>query len=177
MVVFCPKCRTKHALKECPLENVQNVQVCAFCTENHDISHCSKIKILQNCNLEANAEMENLYFMGARRPWQTRPPGMFQNPNLQFPAHDSWNVPMPWQNWSNQQHQSYPQQQWRPYQQYLNHTNNILNHISNTLSHISSILKHISNILNNKQCPSTSTYSTNIICSSTNKSTTTTIII
>jgi hypothetical protein len=23
--------------------------------------------------------------MGARRPWQTRPPGMFQNPNLQFP--------------------------------------------------------------------------------------------
>jgi hypothetical protein len=100
MVVFCPECRTKHALRECPLKNVQNVQVCAFCTENHDISHCSKIKILQNCNLEANAEMENLYLMGARRPWQTRPPSMFQNPNLQFPAHDSWNVPMPWQNWS-----------------------------------------------------------------------------
>ena len=104
MTVFCPKCRKKHALKECPLENIQ---VCAFCTENHDIFHCSKIKVLQNYNLEANAEMENLYLMGARRPWKMRPPGMFQNPNLQFPAHDqipiqnSWNVPMPWKNWSN----------------------------------------------------------------------------
>jgi hypothetical protein len=117
MAVFCPECWMKHALRECPLKFFQNVQVCAFFTENHDISHCSKIKILQNYNLEANAEMENLYLMGARRPWKTRPPGMFQNPNLQFSAHDSSNVPMPWQNWSNKQHQSYPQQ-WKPYQQY-----------------------------------------------------------
>ena len=90
MDVFCPKCRKKHALKDFPLENVQNVQVCAFCTENHDIFHCSKIKILQNCNLEANTDFENVYFMGARRPWQPRPPppGMFPNKNLQFPAQD-----------------------------------------------------------------------------------------
>jgi hypothetical protein len=46
MAVFCPECRMKHALRECPLKNFQNVQVCAFCTKNHDISHCSKIKIL-----------------------------------------------------------------------------------------------------------------------------------
>jgi len=43
MAVFCPKCRKKHALKDCPLENVQ---VCAFCTENHDIFHCPKVKVL-----------------------------------------------------------------------------------------------------------------------------------
>eukprot|EP00253_Pinus_taeda_P016362 PITA_16362 len=118
MAIFCPKCRKKHALKECPLENIQ---VCAFCTENHDIFHCSKVKILQNCNVVANTNLENVYFMGAKRPWQPRPPplaGMFPNQNLQFPAQDqmyaqnSWNVPMPWQ------HQNYPQQQWRPAQQY-----------------------------------------------------------
>ena len=50
--------------------------------------------------------MENVSFMGAKRPWQQRPPhpaGMFPNQNLQFPTQDqmhaqnSWNVPMPWQ--------------------------------------------------------------------------------
>lgn len=101
MAIFCPKCRKKHALKDCPLENIQ---VCAFCTENHDIFHCSKVKILQNCNVKAaNTDMENVYFMGAKRPWQPRPPppGMFPNQNLQFPTQDqmysqnSWNVPMP----------------------------------------------------------------------------------
>lgn len=117
MAVFCPKCQKKHALKDYPLENIQ---VCAFCTENHDIFHCFKVKILQNCNVEANIDMENVYFMAAKRPWQPRPPppGMFPNQNLQFPAQDqmyaqnSWNVPMPWQ------HKNYPQQQRRPFQQY-----------------------------------------------------------
>lgn len=64
--IFCPKCRRKHALKECLL---YNVQICGFCTENHDTKDCTKMNILQNYNLEANAEMENMYFMGARRPW------------------------------------------------------------------------------------------------------------
>lgn len=117
MAVFCPKFRKKHALKHYPLENIQ---VCAFCTENHDIFHCSKFKVLQNSNVAANTDMENVYFMGTKRPWQPRPPpqGMFPNQNLQFPAHDhmyahnSWNVPMPWQ------HQNYPQKQWRPSHQY-----------------------------------------------------------
>ena len=117
MAIFCPKRRKKHALKDCPLENIQ---VCAFCTENHDIFNCSKVKVLQNCNMAANAEMENVYYMGTKRPWQPRPApqGMFPNQNLQFPVNDqmyaqnSWNVPMPWQ------HQNHPQQQWRPSQQY-----------------------------------------------------------
>ena len=100
MGIFCPKCQKKHALKDCPLENIQ---VCAFCTENHDILNCSKVKVLQNCNMAANAEMEIFYYMVARRPWQPRPApqGMFPNQNLQFPTNDqmyvqnSWNVPMP----------------------------------------------------------------------------------
>eukprot|EP00253_Pinus_taeda_P024888 PITA_24888 len=84
MAIFCPKCRKKHALKECPLENIQ---VCAFCTEQHDIFNCPKVKVLQNCNMAANAEMENVYYMGTKRPWQPRPApqGMFPNQNFQFP--------------------------------------------------------------------------------------------
>lgn len=70
--------------------------------------------------MAANAEMENMYYMGAKRPWQPRPApqGMFPNQNLQFPVNDqmyaqnSWNIPMPWQ------HQNNPQQKWRPSQQY-----------------------------------------------------------
>ena len=113
MAIFCPKCRKKHALKDCPLENIQ---ICAFCTEHHDMFNCPKVKVLQNCNMAADAEKENVYYMGTKRPWQPKPApqGMFPNQNLQFPIHDqmyaqnSWNVPMPWQ------HQNYPQQQWRP---------------------------------------------------------------
>jgi hypothetical protein len=142
MAIFCPKCRKKHALKDCPLENIQ---VCAFCTENHDIFHCSKVKVLQNCNMAANAEMENVYYMGAKRPWQPKPApqGMFPNQNLQFPVHDqmyaqnSWNVPMPWQ------HQNHPQQQWRPSQQY----SQSISYISSTIPTIFTTISTISSAI------------------------------
>lgn len=94
------------------------MQICGFCTENHDTKDFTKMKILQNYNLEASAEMENMYFMGARRPWQPRPPSMYQNPNAanyNMPVQNSWNVPMPWKNWLNQQQQTFPQQGWRGY--------------------------------------------------------------
>lgn len=41
--IFCPKCRHKHALKECPLDNVQ---IFGFCIENHDTKDCIKMKVL-----------------------------------------------------------------------------------------------------------------------------------
>lgn len=43
LAIFCPKCWKKHALNDWPLEIIQ---VFAFCTENHDIFHCPKVKIL-----------------------------------------------------------------------------------------------------------------------------------
>ena len=49
--ISCLKCKQKHALKECPLDNVQ---ICGFCTENHDIKDCTKMKVLHNSNSEAN---------------------------------------------------------------------------------------------------------------------------
>ena len=39
--IFCPKCRKKHSLKECPLSNVQ---ICGLCAENHKIDECSRLK-------------------------------------------------------------------------------------------------------------------------------------
>ena len=57
------------------------MHICGFCTENHDTKDCTKMKVLQNYNLEANAEMEKIYFMGAQRSWQLRPLGMFRNSN------------------------------------------------------------------------------------------------
>eukprot|EP00253_Pinus_taeda_P030943 PITA_30943 len=92
MVIFCPKCRKKHALKDCPLENIQ---VCAFCTENRDIFHCSKVKVLQNCTMAANTDMENVYFMGAKRPWQPRPPPQVVYPHQSQPTQQALPAPPP----------------------------------------------------------------------------------
>ena len=39
--IFCPKCRKKHPLKECPLHNVQ---ICGLCAENHKTDECSRLK-------------------------------------------------------------------------------------------------------------------------------------
>ena len=70
--------------------------------------------------MAASTKMENVYYMGAKRPWQPRqaPQGMFPNQNMQFPMNDqmyaqnSWNIPMPWQHGNQQKNQ------WRPSQQY-----------------------------------------------------------
>jgi len=34
--IFCPKCRKKHLLRECPLD-IKETNKCAICTENHAI--------------------------------------------------------------------------------------------------------------------------------------------
>ena len=63
-------------------------------------------------------QIRRMCILWAQRDHSSQDQGMFPNQNLQFPAHDqmyaqnSWNVPMPLQ------HQNYPQQQWRPSQQY-----------------------------------------------------------
>ena len=38
--VFCPKCRKKHPLKECPLDKVE---VCHLFELNHDTKECSSL--------------------------------------------------------------------------------------------------------------------------------------
>ena len=43
--IFCPKCRKKHPLKECPLNNVH---ICGLCVENHKNNDCYRLKELQS---------------------------------------------------------------------------------------------------------------------------------
>jgi hypothetical protein len=38
--IFCPKCRKRHPLRECPLDNVP---VCAICNENHKTKDCPSL--------------------------------------------------------------------------------------------------------------------------------------
>jgi len=40
--IFCPKCRKKHALRECPLD-LKSVETCVICVENHDTNECTSI--------------------------------------------------------------------------------------------------------------------------------------
>jgi hypothetical protein len=42
--IFCSKCRKRHPLRECPLDNVS---VCAICTENHKTEDCPSLPGLQ----------------------------------------------------------------------------------------------------------------------------------
>ena len=38
--VFCPKCRKKHLLKECPLDKEE---VCCLCELKHDTKYCPSL--------------------------------------------------------------------------------------------------------------------------------------
>jgi len=45
--IFCPKCRKKHALRECPLD-LKRVETCVICVENHDTKECTSIPGLKS---------------------------------------------------------------------------------------------------------------------------------
>ena len=47
--ILFPKCRKKHPLKECPLNNVH---IFGLCVENHNTDDCSRLKELQATRLE-----------------------------------------------------------------------------------------------------------------------------
>ena len=42
--IFCPKCRKRHPLRECPLDNIS---VCAICVESHKTEDCPSLPGLQ----------------------------------------------------------------------------------------------------------------------------------
>jgi hypothetical protein len=117
--IYCPICRKKHALRECPLNRIQ---VCGLCTDNHATDDCPRLKELQATHIEEGQGMESLYYLAPRKPWQPRFTGMSQNfapqfsqqfpQNFQTPIQNSWNAPMPWKTWPPQQSQNQPPQGW-----------------------------------------------------------------
>jgi hypothetical protein len=69
--VFCPKCRKKHPERECPLNSIEE---CAICELNHATSSCPSLPGLKAVFQGMGEDMEQLYLMGSRKPWQPRPP-------------------------------------------------------------------------------------------------------
>lgn len=110
MSIFFPKCRKKHLLRECHLDNIH---VCGHCKENHVTDNCPTLKELQEGQLE---ETQGFYYVAPRRAWKPCFAGTSQQCPQQFPQNfqyqNSWNTPIPWQVWPPQQNQNQPSQSW-----------------------------------------------------------------
>ena len=62
--IFFPRCRNKHPLRECPLNNIS---VCAICTENHTTKNCPSLPGIQAIYKGSNEPGDSTYT--PRRPW------------------------------------------------------------------------------------------------------------
>jgi len=76
--IFCPKCRKKHALRECPLDS-KAIETCVICVDNHDTKECPSLLGLKAVfNDEGILEpVDSLYFI-AKIPWQNPQPNQSQ---------------------------------------------------------------------------------------------------
>lgn len=108
MAVFCPKCRKKHALRECPTDSIE---ICQLCETEHSTDQCPSLPQLKEACMADQGDVNALYAMNPQRPWKPCPPGMSES-NFQFPyaQNQTWNIPMPWQTWPPQRP---PQQPWQ----------------------------------------------------------------
>jgi hypothetical protein len=108
--IFCPKCRKRHPLRECPLDNIS---VCAICTENHKTEDCPSLPGLQA--IFKGGEAPGTQF-APKKPWQPRNPNAnaYQEP---APQSSSYYPPFsqqqqhPW-NWPSWPPQNVPAQPW-----------------------------------------------------------------
>jgi hypothetical protein len=67
--IFCPRCRKKHASKECPLDNVQ---VCAICVEDHETENCPSLPGLKAIYKENREVAEPSFQAALKKPWNPR---------------------------------------------------------------------------------------------------------
>ena len=88
LTIFCPKCRNKHALRECPLE-AKVVETCVICSENHETKEFPSIPGLKAVFQEDPSTIESLCFV-ARRPWQGQQNQGFNN-SMNFQTPPNWN--------------------------------------------------------------------------------------
>jgi hypothetical protein len=95
LAIYCPKCRKKHAPRECPLDKIQ---VCGLCTDNHATDDCPRLKELQDTHIEEGQGMESLYYLAPRKTWQPRFTSMSQNFAPQFSQQFPQNFQNPIQN-------------------------------------------------------------------------------
>jgi len=67
LAIFCPKCRKKHALRECPLD-AKVVETCMICSESHETKDCPSNPGLKVVFQEDPNSVESLFFV-SRKPW------------------------------------------------------------------------------------------------------------
>ena len=92
LAIFYPKCRRKHALRECPLDE-KFVETCVICSEKHETKSCPSLPSLKAVFQEETPtnSTESLNFV-SRRPWQ--------GPQTQGFHDQIYNQPPPnWNSW------------------------------------------------------------------------------
>jgi len=85
LAIFCSKCRKKHPQRKCPLNFVEE---CAICELNNPTSSFPSLLGLKAIFQGIGEEMEQMYFIGSKKPWKPQPPtgnqGMFPYPSHYF---------------------------------------------------------------------------------------------
>lgn len=46
--IYCPRCRNKHLLRECPLEKVDKIDIFQVCDKNHPTNQCELLNGIKN---------------------------------------------------------------------------------------------------------------------------------
>jgi len=117
--IFCPKCRKKHALRECPLDS-KAIETCVICANNHDTKECSSLPGLKAVfNDEGVSKpVDPLYFI-AKRPWKNPQPNQsqgFRPQQFSQSSKNNWNLA--WQPWAQPHSQPWNQGWKNPYGSY-----------------------------------------------------------
>jgi len=60
--VFCPKCRKKHPLRDCELNNIS---LCNICELEHSIGQRPELPRMKVVLRESSEELQSLYFIGS----------------------------------------------------------------------------------------------------------------
>ena len=76
--IFCPKCRKRHPLKECP---INTIVVCTLCTEKHSTEIFLALPEIQAIYKISIKACEQSY--APRRPWPPHPQNKYTDPTYQ----------------------------------------------------------------------------------------------
>ena len=117
LAIFCPKCRKKHALRECPLD-AKVVETCVICSEKYETKcfpSLPGLKVVFQEETPTNST-ESLNFV-SRRPWQGPQTQGFHDQMYNQPP-PNWNYwQQPWPQFQNQS-QTWAQGAQNPYGRY-----------------------------------------------------------
>ena len=83
LAIYCPKCRDKHPLRECPRDKVP---VCTLCEKDHETEQCPSLPGIKAAMQPTEEEAEAVYLLTQRRQWQ--PKGQGTNSGMPF---NHWN--------------------------------------------------------------------------------------